>query len=126
MNINELINIVNKINTFITQGLWLDFEVNQYKNSKLKIIGGIDLLYSPDIEINFEDVFFVSLPFAWKSDTKKEVFQLLEDENARTVNIMYKVEQGYHIFKFTPEDYPADFGCLIGAKSISYNILSNN
>lgn len=126
MNISDVKSIVVKINNFIQQDLWLDFEVNQYSKNILKLNGGIDLLYSPDIEICFEDVFFISLPMEWKSDTKKTVFQLLEHESAKTVNIKYKVEQGYYIFKFTPEDYPNNFECLIGAKSISYTIIKNN
>ena len=126
MNASEIKVVVGKINSFIQQGLWLDFEVCQYSKNKLTLIGGIDLIYSHDIEIYFEDVFFVSLPMEWKTDTKRNVFQLLEGEDAKTVNIRFKVEQGYHIFKFTPEDYPDDFGCLIGAKSISYTALKGN
>lgn len=126
MNVIEIKNVVEKLNSFIQKGLWLDFEVCQNSKNKLTLHGGIDLLYSHDIEIRFEDVFFVSLPMEWKTDTKSTVVQLLEGEDAKAVNIRFKVEQGYHIFKFTPEDYPEDFGCLIGAKTISYDVLKDN
>ncbi|BCN29443.1 hypothetical protein [Anaeromicropila herbilytica] len=94
-----------------------------YSNSDMKIIGGEDLFYTHEIEIIFRDVFFVSLPMEWKTNTKKTVFELLEGENAKKINILYKVEQGYYILKFAPEDYQKEFGCLIAAKTIEYTLI---
>lgn len=123
MNNNEKEKIVKEINDYIQNGLWLDFEVNHYSKNKLIVYGGLDLIFSHDIEVHFEDVFFVSLPMEWKTDTKKTVFQILDGEEVKILNIKFRVEQGYNVFKFKAEDYPDDFGCLIGAKKISYVIL---
>lgn len=117
-------NIVKKINNLIMSQLWFDFEVIEYTLSKLKVIGSIDPSSSPDIEIIFHDVFCVSLPMEWQTDTQKEVFKIAENEEAIKLNKRYKVEQGYTPFLFTPEDYPKDFYCFIAAKSVNYKILN--
>ena len=124
MDNSELRKAVENLNKLIRKRPWMDFEVRQYFRNKLTIYGGIDLLYSHEIEIYFENIFFVSLPIEWKTDTKKNVVKILESEESRKVNIKYKVEQGFTIFSFKPEDYPDDFGCLIGAKELSYKIMS--
>jgi hypothetical protein len=119
--INDVKKIVDKINEFINGRLWLDFEMIQYQNHVLTITGSIDTSYPYDIEIKFEDIFFISLPIEWKTDTSKVVLKVLEGEEAISINKRFQVEQGYYIFKFIPEDYNDDFGCLVGAKKIYYN-----
>lgn len=116
--------IVKKINGLIASQQWFDFEVVEYAIPKLKIIGSIDPSSSPDIEIIFKDVFCMSLPMEWQTDTQQEVFKIAENEEARKINKKYKVEQGYTPFLFIPEDYPEDFYCFIAAKSVSYEILN--
>lgn len=113
---------VDEINDFIRKKMWLDFEVLNYDKSKLTVIGSIDISTVHDIEIVFEDVFFVSMPFEWKTDTSETVLIFVEGEEAIAINKRFQVEKGYYIFKFIPEDFPEDFGCYLGAKSISYQI----
>lgn len=126
MYTGDIRRIVDEINTYIASKPWLDFWVSQYVNKKLVIAGSIDPSGNSDIEIVFSDVFFMSLPVEWGSDTSKGVFQLLEGIDAREINLRFRVEQGYSIFRFIPEDYPEEFGCLIGAKKISYSISEDN
>lgn len=117
----EVKKIIAEITDHICKQLWMDFEITQYSKNKLIVAGIIDPS-SPihNIEICFEYVFFISLPLEWKTDTSSCILELLEGENAYLINRQFQVEQGYHIFKFTPEDYPNTFGCLIGAKRIAY------
>lgn len=123
MNTEEIISEVEVINSIIKKNLWMDFEIKKYNDGKLTIYGGIDLLHSHVIEIYFEDVFFVSLPTEWKSDTQQNVLHFLQGEASIEINIRFMVEQGYHIFRFVPEDYSGDFGCYIGSKVISHSII---
>lgn len=117
--------VVKEINDFIKSGLWFDFEIKQYLNSELSLHGGLSLNY-PDIEIKFKDVFFVSLPMMWKTDTKETTLKILEGEEEIKFSEMFQVEYLHYIFKFTPEDYPRNFGCLIAAKEVSYKILKES
>lgn len=124
MNKSETESIVRKINEYICGQMWMDFDVVEYKDYKLLITGSIDPSTSvADIAITFEDVFFIALPFSWQTDTSKAAFELVSEMEAKEINSKFKVEQGNYIFKFVAEDYPADFGCLIGAKKISFQTL---
>ncbi|MDQ0271329.1 hypothetical protein [Cytobacillus purgationiresistens] len=122
MDIEEVKLVVQEINDFIKSGLWFDFEIKQYLDGELSLHGGLSLSY-PDIEIKFKDIFFVSLPMMWKTDTKETILNILEGEAEREISEKFQVEYLHYIFKFTPEDYPSNFGCIIAAKEISYNIL---
>ena len=113
---------IEEINNFIREKMWLDFEVRNFDKYKLTLTGSIDISTVHDIEIIFEDVSFVSMPFEWKTDTSKTVLVFVEGEEATAINRRFQVEKGYHIFKFIPEDFPEDFGCYLGAKSITYQI----
>lgn len=120
--------MVNEINLIIERQLWMDFQVTNYDGYSLTIVGCLSLSF-PDqyeIKIYFRDVFFVSLPMDWKTDTSKIVLSLLEADEAGEINWKFQVESGYHIFRFKPEDYPDDFGCLIGAREISYKLREKN
>lgn len=120
MNINEIRKVVADINHYAKKQLWLDFEVNQYLNRKMTVIGSIDPSSTPNIEIHFEDIFFVSLPTEWNTDTSVSILVLPEGEEAFLINKKFQVEQGYYLFKFIPEYYPDEFGCLIASKKISF------
>ena len=97
--------------------------MKQYTKNMLTIIGSIDSSSTHNIEIYFEDIFFISLPIEWKTNTSVNVLKLLDGNLAITENRRFQVEQGYQIFSFKPEDYSDHFGCLIGAKKISFEIM---
>lgn len=123
MQKNEVESVVGKINEFLIKQMWMDFEVTQYKDYELLITGSLDSTTTiSDIEIRFQEVFLVSLPFSWQTDTSQVAFMLLSDIEAKEINRRFKIEQGNYIFKFIPEDYPSDFGCYVAAKSISMRI----
>lgn len=123
MEENEIIEVLEQLNDYLKEQLWMDFEIIEYSKTELKIIGSIDISNKPNIELIFKDVFFVSTPFNWKTDTRKKVGMLLSGEEAKKINLKYQVEQGYHIIKIQPEDYPEEFGCLFGVKGASFNVL---
>lgn len=123
MKDNEIREVLERFNRYLRNHLWMDFELIEYSKTELRIIGSIDISDKPNIELIFSDVFFVSTPFNWKTDTSKEVGVLLSGEEAKKVNLKYQVEEGYHIIKIQPEDYPEEFGCLFGVKAVNFNIL---
>lgn len=123
MNRNEIESIVEKINSYLSSELWMDFEVTQYTNYKLLITGSIDPSSSnADIEIEFQEVCYASLLFDWKTNTSIQVLELVSDYEAEEIYSKFKIESGTYIFKFYPEDYSSDVGCYVCAKTISYTI----
>ena len=123
MEENEIRDVLEQFNDYLKEQLWMDFEIIEYSKTELRIIGSIDISNKPNIELIFKDVFFVSAPFNWKTDTSKKVGMLLSGEEAKKINLKYQVEQGYHIIKIQPDDYPEKFGCLFGVKEARFNVL---
>lgn len=123
MEENEIKEVLERFNLYLEEQLWMDFDLVEFSKGELKIIGSIDISSKPNIELIFNDVFFASTPFSWKTDTSKKVAMLLSGEEAKKVNLKYQVEQGYHIIKIFPEDYPEDFACLFGVKSVCFRVL---
>lgn len=115
-----------EIDTAIRKNPWMDFEVEKYDHQELIVAGNLSPSYPNRpgrIEILFKDVFFISLPISWKTDTSEQVFSVMDGEDAISINKFFRVEQGYQLFKFKSEDHEESFGCLICAKKISYRIL---
>lgn len=117
---------VLEIDAEIRKNPWMDFEVVKYDNWEFIVIGNLSQSYPNrpgQVEISFRYVYFVSMPFYWKTDTSEQVFSLIDGPDFTSINKRFQVEQGYHLFIFKPEDYDEDFGCLIGAKELSYRVL---
>lgn len=123
MSNNDLPAQIKAINRSLQQFPWIDFEVMEYTGMKLVLMGSVDASAPHDVEIRFRRIAFVSLPFEWRTDTSIPPLSLLTDNRAFAINSQFRVEQGYHIFQLTAEDFPADFGCLIGAKEIEFHQL---
>ncbi|WP_417129420.1 hypothetical protein [Ruthenibacterium lactatiformans] len=123
MEKKEIESVLKEVNDYLSEQLWMDFEIIQYSKNSLKVIGSIDISDVPTMELIFEDVYFISAPFNWKTDTSKTVISLLHGEEAKRINLKFRVEQGYHIIKIQAEDYPKNFGCLFGVKHIFFRIL---
>jgi len=116
--------VVDEINALLMRQQWMDFTVSELDGSSLLVEGGLSI-HRPrpwDIEITFESVFCISLPVEWKTDTSKPPLALLTGDEAHEINRRFDVAQGNHVFRFTPEDYPPDFGCIIAAEKISYRL----
>lgn len=97
---------------------WLDFEVWVFDARKLTICGSISTSRPGDIFIDFHDVFMLSAPFQWRTDTSKEVLRLLDDSDPS--NLTFKIEYGYHVFRFQPEYFPPEFGCYVAAQNLTW------
>ena len=122
MERDEVLKVVDEINAVLQSHGWMDFEVMEYGNYRLHLQGGIDRTVAHDVDIYFEGVFHLSLPMEWQTDTSAPSLKLLGGQEAYAENIKFKVEQGHYVFRFTPEDYPNNFGCYISAKHVSYSI----
>ncbi|MCB9795574.1 MAG: hypothetical protein H6741_22965 [Alphaproteobacteria bacterium] len=121
---NDLaMNTVERINRYLSSRPWFDFEVMHYQGYRLTIMGGIDPSAAHEVEIWFEDVFFISGPMEWKTDTSTPAVSLLSGGDAIDLNRRFQVEQGHHIFRFSAEDYPESASCLVAAREIGFKVV---
>ena len=92
---------------------------------QIVMAGAIDQSYGKyDIDIIFEQPYFVSSLFSWKTNTSKTVIQLVSAEEEYEFNIKYQVELGNYIFKINIEDF--NNSIFIGAKKITCIIHNEN
>jgi hypothetical protein len=111
---------VEALNDCIMTFMWMDFEIIECNAYKLILIGSIDPSDDHDIEIEFDDIAFVQSPISWRTDTSKPPVTLVSGSLEEHLNRLFKVESGYSIFRFSPDYYPSEFGCYIGARNVSY------
>ena len=115
--------VVKKINNFIRSRGWFDFEVKYFSETNLRIVGGIELEYYSELEIVFEDVFFVSCALSWRTDTSQDAIHILQGREAYDFNVRNNIQQGYSIFEIIPEYFDREF--YVVAKRIKC-IISNS
>ncbi|MBO3286105.1 hypothetical protein [Paenibacillus polymyxa] len=126
MNLDEVNVEIDKINTYLSRCLWMDFEFCRMNAGQIVLSGSID--QSSDeytIDIEFEQPYFVSTLFLWHGDTSKIFIELANDEEAMEMNQKYNVEFGNYIFKISVEGFDSP-PIIIVAKKISCKILNNN
>lgn len=126
MNLDEVNVEIDKINTYLSRCLWMDFEFCRMNAGQIVLSGSID--QSSDeyaIDIEFEQPYFVSTLFLWHGDTSKIFIELANDEEAMEMNQKYNVEFGNYIFKISVEGFDSP-PIIIVAKKISCKILNDN
>lgn len=110
--------LTQEIDRYIRQFSWLDFDVCRYDGYRLTVIGSTDFSYYHQLEIVFEDIFFVFGNFStWGSDTKKQVFGF--PDNEAELITRFNIEQDYQLFEFRQDGLDNDF--LIASKTLTYN-----
>ncbi|CAH8713307.1 hypothetical protein M5W83_26620 [Paenibacillus thiaminolyticus] len=124
MNEKEVIQVVENINEYVSKELWMDFDVALSNGWDLTIIGRLDnTLKEANIEITFEQISFVSIPFGWKTDTSSRVIQLATQKEIEELTDKFEVEIGNYIFKFIAEGFNNEKYYFVGAKKISCLLL---
>lgn len=108
---------VLEIDKEIRRHEWFDFYVIGFDGIRLTIAGGTDLTYYHNLEIIFENVFFVSCYFQeWHSNTSQQIFMLNNDKK------WYEklgLEHECQVFVFKTEDDLSDM--IIAAKNVTFN-----
>ncbi|GGJ30446.1 hypothetical protein [Paenibacillus hunanensis] len=124
MNEIEVIQIVGSINEYVSKEPWMDFDVALSNGWDLTIIGRLDnTLKEANIEITFEQISFVSIPFGWKTDTSSNIIKLATHKEVEELSDKFEVEIGNYIFKFIAEGFNNEKYYFVGAKKISCRLL---
>ena len=111
--------ILMKLKGFIDNTIGVLYSIDKYENGNLSIMGSTDFSYYHELEIVFEDVFFIQCPTNWSVNTSDNVIVQSDHEEQRKINIDYEIEHGYILFKLIAEDKAPIF---ISSKNISYKV----
>jgi hypothetical protein len=114
---------IQKINSYLSKCLWMDFEFCRMDAGQVVLSGSIDQSYNRyAIDIEFEQPHFVSSLFSWRTDTSKPFIQFVTEDEKFEMNTKYQVELGNYIFKINVEHFEKP-PIFIAAKKIACKIL---
>nr|WP_213505613.1 hypothetical protein [Paenibacillus faecis] len=126
MSLDEINIEIEKINTYLSQCLWMDFEFCRMNAGQIVLSGSIDQSSNEyAIDIEFEEPYFVSTLFLWHADTSNLFIELADEDETIEMNKKYHVELGNYIFKISAEGFNNQ-PIIIAAKKISCKILNDN
>jgi hypothetical protein len=113
---NQISGILESLNSFIKKKAWLDFELLSLRGGTVIIVGSTDFTYFHELEVKFDDVFFIHCNTSWKTDTSYDVFVVPTLEEERKINFENSIEEGHFLIKII-SDFKNSF--YISAKQIS-------
>jgi hypothetical protein len=97
--------VIKKINETIYNYHFLELSFFKLDKNNLIIVGGEDLMYFHEIEIEFVNIHTIESNYNFKIDTNKASFFLIENcDESIFMNKKYGVLKGNNIFKFISED----------------------
>jgi len=119
MNEEDCLKIVKKINSYLKENLWMDFEICIMDGWEIVLSGKLDELDDELIEISFIQPFMVSCLMSFSYENG-EFISLIQGIDAMEINKNYNVEEGNHIFKLSIDNNENAF--FVIAKEIKVNI----
>lgn len=120
LNTQMIQEAIDQINTSIGKAAWFDFMVSEYRGSNLHIVGSTDLSYYYELEVIFEEVFFMCCNTFWHTaPSELKVFTLIEGEEAYSINYDYQIEAGNYLIRIQPEDEKKPF--YIACRNVRYS-----
>jgi len=125
IHLSPMENTILQINQFLKKHSWCDFEIINLEGYQLKgqlVITGKTGFSDFDIQITFEEVFFMQCLYEWKTDTTKEAFSIPDIEEQKEINLKYGIETGYYLFRIHAEDIEAPM--YISAKNCKFELLN--
>lgn len=114
-------NEVDRVNAFLKEQLWMDFEMCNTNRGKIELHGFLDEAADDKVKIIFEQPHMVSCNFFFTYEGDGSFLSVVDGEEAFKINKMYGVTQGNIIFKITNINVEADM--IIIAKNIEVQII---
>lgn len=99
--------IVAEVNACAAALSWLDFHVARYEPPTLVLSASAEAESWSDLRIAFRDVHWACLRFdRWSCRTHRPVLERADGDEARAVRQRFRLEVGYHLFRFTADESP--------------------
>ena len=125
MSLDEIKNEISKINSYLKNCLWMDFEICEMSFIKMEVAGRIDRgINDFAISIEFNQPYLVSGLLTWGLEHSKEFIRLAKPSEFIEFNKRYKIEQGKYLFRINMEN--CDEGIYIAASDVKCDIYNEN
>lgn len=93
--------IIEQINSYMKQNLWLDFEVVRIGVGFVELRGFIDEAYDDSILIRFKSVYMVSLVTSFTYKGNGDFISIIHGDQAFSINSDYDVPKNNNIYSLT-------------------------
>ena len=114
---------INKINSYLREQLWMDFEVCNSNRGSVELFGFIDEAAETQIRITFMQPYVLNSTFFFTFEGGDSFISILCGEEAFVINKQYNVMQGNYIFKLSNTNIDTDM--FIIAKGIAVQIMED-
>ena len=122
MDLKQVNEEVEKINSYLRNCLWMDFEVCQMSFIKVEVAGRMDISSNKyAISIEFEQPHFISGLLCWSLDNSKDFISIASPSEFSEYNKKFRIDNGKHLFKIYMEGFDEPF--YIAASAIKSTIL---
>ncbi len=118
MNKYKCIEIINK---YLSQYLWMDFELCRLDGGEFILFGYLDEMENDKIKIIFKEPYMISCVLFFSYEGKGNFITLVEGDEFVRLNTMYKVTKDNFIFKIKAEGI--DKNMIVIAKEIDCEII---
>lgn len=95
---------INKINDFVKQFNFYEFSIYHYSKEKLIVVGSPEMSYYHNLEIHFNNIFYLETKCSWIVDTGKPILQSLQNIELFEFNKENKIEVGNYTVQFLDQD----------------------
>jgi len=112
---------IEKINEFLKEQLWMDFEMCSIGREKLELHGFLDETGVDKVVIVFEEPYMFSGNFFFTYEGGGAFLSVVDGEEAFRLNKRYGVTKGNIIFKISNIDVEAEM--LIIAKNMEVQMI---
>jgi len=113
---------INKINKYLSEQLWMDFEVCIINRGKVEFFGFLDEAAETQIRITFEQPYMMQSALVFTFEGGDSFISILSGTEAFVINKQYNVTQGNYIFKLSNTNIETDM--FIIAKDIDVEIMN--
>ncbi|MEY8389637.1 hypothetical protein AALC17_20685 [Oscillospiraceae bacterium 38-13] len=122
MDLKQVNEEIAKINSYLKNCLWMDFEVCQMSFIKVEVAGRMDTSSNKyAISIEFEQPHSISGLLCWSLDNSKDFISMASPSEFFEYNEKFRIDNGKYLFKICIEDFSEPF--YIAASAIKSTIL---
>ena len=121
MDLKQVNKEIEKINNYLRNCLWMDFEVCQMSFIKVEVAGRMDTSSNEyAISIEFEQPHFISGLLCWSLDNSKDFISMASQSEFIEYNKKFRIDNGKYLFKIRMENFSESF--YIAASAIKSTI----
>lgn len=113
---------IRRINDYLKEHLWMDFEVTKIGMNVVELHGFLDEIYEDNIIIRFKEVYMVNVVMRFSYEGDGDFLSVISGNQAYTLNCNFDVPTKNKIFCLSKTSVPTEM--FIIAKKIEMEVFN--